>query len=266
MHQHNIDTERFDLTELERTAFCDALVTDSEFWHFKMNENDYDIEVLNPKYVFYCKPRNIKYISDGLYAGFIDFMTVADVIDKYGYMMTKEQLEALEEIGDVEDMKYIIPGLDNYYDSSRSHDWNVKGDSLAMRQYTSFRSFVGDTGYADEHQPNDIGGNVKVKVTTVYWKSQRLIGHLTYIDSQGNVYQQIVDENYKVTHKPVYDETVKPGKTVENLIEGEHIEWIWINEVWGGIKISPMVLGYENRSKDDVIPIYLNVSAFTLSV
>ena len=49
----------------------------------------------------------------------------------------------------------------------------------------------------------------------------------------------IVDENYKITDKPVYDTSVMRGKSKKNLVFGEHIEWIWINEVWGGVKIGP---------------------------
>ncbi len=31
------------------------------------------------------------------------------------------------------------------------------------------------------------------------------------------------------------------NKTKENLVYGEHIDWIWINEVWGGVKIGPNI-------------------------
>src|SRR5690606_14696108 len=85
----------------------------------------------------------------------------------------------------------------------------------------------------------DFGSNHLLRVTTCYWKSQRKLGHLTKIDESGELTMEIVDESYKITDKPIYNTTLIKNKSKENLIFGEHIEWIWINEVWGGVKIGP---------------------------
>jgi len=37
----------------------------------------------------------------------------------------------------------------------------------------------------------------------------------------------------------LYDNTIYKEKTKDTLIFGEHIDWIWINETWGGIKVGP---------------------------
>ena len=42
-HQHKVDVERFRMDELEERGFRDMLITDREFWHFKMMEDDYDV-------------------------------------------------------------------------------------------------------------------------------------------------------------------------------------------------------------------------------
>ena len=47
-HQHKVDVERFRMEELEERGFRDMLITDREFWHFKMMEDDYDVELWNP--------------------------------------------------------------------------------------------------------------------------------------------------------------------------------------------------------------------------
>ncbi len=66
-HQHNVDYERFYMKELESLAFKDMLITDREFWHFKLNDDDYDVEVWNPVLTFYHKchdtPRRCYYLS-----------------------------------------------------------------------------------------------------------------------------------------------------------------------------------------------------------
>ena len=43
-HQHKVDVERFRMDELEERGFRDMLITDREFWHFRIMEDDYEVE------------------------------------------------------------------------------------------------------------------------------------------------------------------------------------------------------------------------------
>jgi hypothetical protein len=54
-HQMKVDEDRFHMDELEERAFRDMLITDREFWHFKMGEDDYEVELWNPVLSFYHK-------------------------------------------------------------------------------------------------------------------------------------------------------------------------------------------------------------------
>jgi hypothetical protein len=99
------------------------------------------------------------------------------------------------------------------------------------------------------------------RVTEAYWKSQRKVGHLTKINEVGEVTTEIVSEEYKVTDDPIYNTSLIVNKTPQNLVFGEHIEWIWINHVWGGVKIgpnSPTFIGVENTT--GINPIYLGIN------
>ena len=269
-HQHEVDEERFTMKEMENMAFKDMLISDREFWHFKMNEDDYEIELWNPVLTFYHKSPEAKYISQSNWAGRVDLMTIADVVDKYGYMMDADQLESLEAIYPVHSAGYLIPGQQNdgsFYDATRSHEWNTQGPSLGMRQFLTARDTFVNTGddiimqiVNQSESVQDFNDVSLLRVTNCYWKSQRMVGHLSKIDEQGQLIDMIVDENYKVTTKPIYDTTVLKNKNRETLVYGEHIDWIWINEVWGGTKIGPNrpaffgnndILGFE--------PLYLNV-------
>jgi len=91
MHQLKVDEERFKMYELEERAFRDMLITDREFWHFRMGEDDYELELWNPVLTFYHKSPDNRYISQANWVGKCDMMTVSDVIDKYGYLMTEER-------------------------------------------------------------------------------------------------------------------------------------------------------------------------------
>jgi len=271
-HQMRVDYERFKMDELEERAFRDMLITDREFWHFKMNDDDYEVELWNPLVTFYHKSPDVRYVSQGNWVGKIDMMTVADIVDKYGYLMDEEQLRSMEAIYPTRAAGYPIGGQQNdgsYYDGTKSHEWNTGQPGLAYRQFTSL--YDGPTGGGDivewilseSEDYFDYRNTDMLRVATVYWKTQRKVGHLIRIDENGDVIQDVVDESYVITLKPIYDTTVFKNKTKENLIAGEHIDWIWINEVWGGVKIGPNYPAYwgmNNYSPDGINPIYLGIN------
>ena len=269
-HQHKVDVERFRMEELEERAFRDMLITDREFWHFHMMEDDYEVELWNPVVTFYHKSPDVRYISQGNWVGKIDMLTVSDVIDKYGYIMTEEQLKALEAIYPIRSGGYIVGGYQNdgtYYDGTKSHEWNVNMPSLAYRQYTTARAnSIMDGGdiinqiLSQGEDYFDQGTAYLLRVTQAYWKSQRKVGHLTKITENGEVTNEVVTEDYKVIDKPIYDTRLFKNKTRDNLLFGEHIDWIWINEVWGGIKIGPNIPSFWGMNNPGGFsPIYIGI-------
>jgi len=269
-HQMKIDEDRFRMDELEERGFRDMLITDREFWHFKMGDDDYEVELWNPVLTFYHKSPDARYTSQGNWVGRIDMMTIADVIDRFGYMMTTDQLESLEAIYPVRSAGYPLQGYQNdgsYYDATKSHDWNTNMPGLAYRQYTSmWDNSVAPGGdiinwiMAEGEDYAPMGTSFLLRVTTAYWKSQRKVGHLTKITENGETMVDIVDESYKITDKPVYNTQLFKNKTKDNLIFGEHIDWIWINEVWGGIKIGPNHPSFWGmNSPGGVSPMYLGI-------
>ncbi len=269
-HQFKIDEERFKMDELEERAFRDMLITDREFWHLKMMEDDYDVELWNPVTTFYHKSAEARYISQGNWVGRVEMLTIADVIDKYGYIMTQEQLESIEAIYPVRSAGYPLQGYQNdgsYYDATKSHEWNTNMPSLAYRQFTSmYDNFVFNGGdiinyiMAEGEDYAPMGAAFLLRVTTCYWKSQRKVGHLTKISDNGEVTTDIIGEDYIVTDKPIYDTTLIKNKTKDTLIFGEHIEWIWINQVWGGVKIGPNHPSFWGMNNPGgVNPMYLGI-------
>ena len=270
-HQLNVDEERFKMPELEERAFKDMLIADREFWHFRMLEDDYDLELWNPVLTFYQKSPDQRYISDSNYVGKIDLMTVSDVVDKYGYLMNEKQLSSLQRIYPAKSAQYQVNGYQNdgaYYDATRSHAWNTEMPGLAYRQYVS--NYANDTARGGDilsqilSQSEDLeywGDGNLMRVSTIYWKTQRKVGHLTKIEFDGEVTQEIIDESFIITEKPVYDTSIFKNKSKNTLLQGEHIDWIWINETWGGVKVGPNVPAMWQTSMDNnVNPIYLGIN------
>ena len=269
-HQHKVDVERFKMDELEERGFRDMLITDREFWHMKMMEDDYEIELWNPALTFYHKSPDARYISQGNWVGKTDMMTVSDVIDKFGYLLSQEQHEALENVYPIRSAGYTIGGLQNdgsFYDGTKSHEWNTNMPSLAYRQYTSAMAGTVLDGadivsqiIAEGEDYYDQGTAYLLRVSTCYWKSQKKVGHLTKITDLGEVSNEIVTEDYIVTDKPIYDNRLFKNKTKDTLVYGEHIDWIWINEVWGGVKIGPNIPSFWGMNNPGGFsPIYIGI-------
>lgn len=269
-HQMKVDEERFKMQELEERGFRDMLITDREFWHFNMMEDDYEVELWNPLLTFYHKSPDVRYISQGNWVGKLDMMSISDVVDKYGWMMTEEQLQALEAIYPARSAGYAIQGMQNdgsYYDPKRSHEWNTQMPSLGYRQFTSLYDAGSQFGdivqwiLSDSEDMQDFGKSYMLRVSTIYWKSQRKVGHLTKITLEGDLIQDIVSEEYKISDKPQYDKSIWKQETKDNLVFGEHIDWIWINEVWGGVKIGPNRPAFWGMNNPGGInPIYLGLN------
>jgi hypothetical protein len=270
-HQLAVDEERFKMQELEERGFRDMLIADREFWHFRMLEDDYDVELWNPVLTFYQKSPDQRYIADSNYAGKVDLMTVSDVIDRYGYLMDEAQLKSLQKIYPARSAQYQVNGYQNdgaYYDATRSHEWNTNSPGLAYRQFTS--NYHNDPARGgdilsqilDENEDISMWGEGNLmRVATIYWKTQRRVGHLTKVELDGEIIQEIVDETFKITKKAVYDTSIFKSKTKENLLEGEHIDWIWINEVWGGVKVGPNLPAmWQSNMGDNINPIYLGIN------
>jgi hypothetical protein len=270
-HQHKVDVERFNMDELEERGFRDMLITDREFWHFRMMEDDYEVELWNPAITFYHKSPDARYISQANWVGKTDMMTPSDVIDRYGYIMSEEQLAALEAVYPIRSAGYNIGGMQNdgsFYDGTKTHEWNTNMPSLGYRQYTTaMTGNVLEGGdvitqiLSEGEDYYDQGTAYLLRVSTVYWKSQRKVGHLTKISESGEVFNEIITEDYKITDKPIYDTRLIKNKSKDNLVFGEHIDWIWINEVWGGVKIGPNIPSFWGMNNPGgFAPIYLGVN------
>jgi hypothetical protein len=268
-HQHRDDVLRFRMNEMEERNFRNSLVTDSCYFHFKMLEDDYKIEEWNPMFTAIFKSPETRYASEGHSAINVKFMTIPEILDEHGSDMTEEQQRSLEHVYTATSVGYDIKGYqrESQYDNTKSVEWNTTGPSLAMRQLTSHVEGV-DLTMLDRllgRNTTAVAGEpYYARVSTCYWKSQRKVGHLTKIADTGEVVVDIVDEDYEVTDKPIYNTTLIDEKNERTLIFGEHIEWLYINQVYGGVKIGPNTPSYWGMpiadSTNGFQPIYIGIN------
>lgn len=251
-----IHEKRYNLHETEPDAFECGLITDSEFWHIDLLDDDFKVELLNPKWCDYHKGPNVKYVSDGDYFLWFDFMSAGDIVNKYGRKMKEEDILKLKDIY-VKTANLLIVDSEKskqgaYYDMSKpwlqATDLNpAMNDSLLGKElaYNFMRSPNFDHNIEVDIL-NPVWGRMVTghpqmfRVMRLYWRSMSRVGWLTKIDRDGTLHpSEWVDENYRVTVDPQYDVSVVKDETKDNLIYGEHIDWTWRPEWRHVMKISP---------------------------
>lgn len=251
-----IHEKRYNLQELDPDGYECGLITDSEFWHIDLLDDDFKVELLNPKWCDYHKGPNVKYVSDGDYFVWFDFMSSGDIVNKFGRRMKEEDILKLKDIY-IQTSNMMIPDYakgmqDAYYDYTKpwrqATDLNpVMNDALLGQElvYNFMRSPNFDHNITTDIF-NPALGKLKdgkpqmFRVMRLYWRSLKKIGWLTRIGRDGSVHlPDWVDENYKVTIEPQYDISIVKEKSKDNLIYGEHIDWQWVTEWRHVIKISP---------------------------
>jgi hypothetical protein len=244
---HKIDEHRFKMGELERESFADYLKTDSSFWYIEMKENDYNVKLLNPITSFKHTSPNIPWISDGNYAGFIDVVSVADAIDIDGELMTEEEMRGLENMLPANvDANYKIldeVSVGSSWNAEESYEKNRSMGVDMRRLLTSidFNSRAGDVIDYIIGQTEDkmlMHNTGMLRRTTLFWKTQRKIGIVFEIKENNETDLYHVDENFVQQINPVYNTKFRDLRNAETLVYGQHVDWIWINEVWGAKKYS----------------------------
>lgn len=183
------------------------------------------VNVLNPLKVFYHKSPEVKYIQDGLYAGYRTFMTIGDVFDIFADDLKDSQKELLEErySSKIDGAKDDLISPSMKYGDMDTYEYKYSKNNLFYSRYGSY----GPSYYDD------------IEVIHLEWVSQRKVGFLSYVDENGEDQLQKVDESFdppKYAKKVEYkDENGNPYTAYE--WDNKSLEWEWIPEVWEATRI-----------------------------
>lgn len=284
-HVLNKDFDRFRMAELEREAFMETLCNSGEYWHIDLGEDNYELEFLDSANCFKHQSHNIKYVSKGDYFGFFENMSAGDIINKLGKKLKPEQFEGLKttlesynstmqnggSTGSIVAHEQGWPG--GTYDTSKPYP--AGKTNVPMADYwrgENLRAIADNFKNTSSEGVASLFGNragtfdqpKMFRVMRLYWKSQRKIGWLVKKDKTGQtVFQDWVDENFKVTTEPIYDHTITTDKTKVNLVYGEHIDWEWVNEWRHIIKINNNIENafWKNQNTYGFDPIYIDGDA-----
>lgn len=257
--------EKFHHPEMEQVECRDMLLVDRCFRHFYLTGTGYQEETWNPIETFFHQSPEVSKVEKGNYVGRTYYLSLADVIDRFGHVMTGKELEELQGEyrrlnGGIQpkdwfgnSITYLSPeGLPYAHRLPTNNAWvynnvpHVKDTTAGLNTDLLFQTYTGDREYS--WYINNL-----YQITEGYWKSQKKIGKLVWFNPETGVLE-----------KKLVDETVVLPDGIREVIgnlygdpqedEVNTIQWTWINEVWGGVKITPLANMGSIRE-----PLYLNV-------
>ncbi len=230
-HQLQIDEQRFNMPNVEKEALFQRVTTDQPYVHVNLLEGDYLIENLDPRFCYYIKSPNIEDVSQSIMFGWEENLYPVDVIAKWGSRLREEDVEKLENIH-----IHSSTGPMLTIDTKSRYNIDTPGLLESAQNYLAFRQ-IKDT-VISRFRGNEYR-SMTVRVTNMYIQVPRKLGKVTMKSGETSApISSIVDDTYKVTFKPVYDESILKEKSERTLIFGEHVEWFYKNETWRCVKIN----------------------------
>lgn len=258
------DKRRFNLKEKEKIEFEDMLVADRCFRHFYLTPDGYNQETWNTIHTFYHKSPEVLHVENGDYVGRVFFMTVPEIINRYGHKMTENQLLALEKY-----KKESYKARTGVGFGELSWAGIPSGMQYPYKGYEYQHMTMATLGF-DPNNPETINNGINqalgtqvdsspippnpyalFQVTEGYWMSQRKLGKLVYDDPQdpGQPMTMIVDETIKI---PGIKEISNSFMELGNDDRINTITWTWAPQTYKGIKINNRFVNMEE-------PIYLDI-------
>jgi hypothetical protein len=169
-------------------GFFHYLVTGEVYSHKGVVRNETFYEILNPLDIDYDKDPDLEFVEDGDWAMVRKYAHASTVIDIFGESLTDEQILELENPQQTSADSYLL-----YRAEANGSDENIYRNRL-------------------------------IECITVYWKSRKRIGFLTYMDPMtGMPEEMIVEEGFRLP------------KEMKEM--GAKIRYEWVNEVWEGTRI-----------------------------
>lgn len=169
-------------------GFFHYLVTGEVYSHKGVVRNDPFYDILNPLDIDYDKDPDLEFVEDGDWAMVRKYAHASTVVDIFGESLTDEQILELENPQQTSADSYLL-----YRAEANGSDENIYRNRL-------------------------------IECITVYWKSRKRIGFVSYQDPITGVPEEmIVEEGFRLTK--------------EMKAMGSKIRYEWVNEVWEGTRI-----------------------------
>jgi len=298
---------RLNIKFLKNKTFEDALLAGLEAVEVDIQHKGQlpRLKPINPLNLFYQKSPDVEFIQYADYAGYKEYLTITQILNDMGDDLSTEDYRKLVDTG----VHGGIRGLNHPWATNRNapSEWKEvqrmgqfpSGRSVTQEDYLVLDAKYGypDKGFVGSRSVSSLGLNATpdrrnmseyMEVYTVYWKSQRRIGVLEYINEYGEVDQTLVDEEFVIPKRAkkevVKEEDYSANKTYYVWYDASDnyykLRWIWVPEVWKGkrvgrdiyVSIGPVKHAYQSLINPYKVKlpihgyVYNNRNAFSVSV
>lgn len=224
----NVLIKELNLKDLKNDAFKHGLISGEELIYIGETNDNPSISIINPLGAFFHKSPEVKYVQDGLFAGYRTYMNSGDILDQFGMYLPEE------------DQKRIDTNTQGFLGLHQSH---INPD---MRYFHDNYYYLNqlNTPYHEGSYSSSVSWGRDWLVQHVEWRSQKEVGFLSYVNEFGDNELDIVSEDFEV---PKYATKIKIPKGFNLEIDGYTwadnlgviytLEWGWIPEVWSGVRI-----------------------------
>lgn len=268
------DYVRYNLEELNRENLRDFLTTGRCFRHYPIKYNNYEPENWNARQTFFSRDLSTRYVQYGEYVGNISWYSANELIQKYGASLSeKDQIRISKKgyypdddfssfenswntvVGSNFSNRYDVPfkGYFNYLEaySMQRHTGLPLGEIKSGEyegQYRYIPPPYQNSWYSSaQRYINDLRKDFLVRtdvfqVTEAYWVSQKRMGWLRYVDSNGMPINTWVTDDISKEFLKEYDIKEIKTESLEEFAKSQeynhHILWFYVPEVWHGTKIN----------------------------
>ena len=292
-HTLEADDKRFYMEEMDRDELISFLGTGKCFRGFELGYDYYKPETWSVLNTFHSNEPGIKYPQDGEFIGKVELMTAAQIVNKYGHLLSKKQKDKVLGTKEKKENPLLfgssgggggsMPSLSKQYVVPHSNYFEYN-DLLSLQEYTGtplgvykYKDKEGNemTGERFLPQRNSVFGNNVMysilgndvepradmyQVTLAYWRSFKEVYLITLESDTGLIAQELFTDDIL---PEVFDEMGL--KKLKNISLSEAVDkkepntvvFDYAPEIWKGIKISG---GYLKE------PLYLDVAPMDFQI
>ena len=202
------------------------IITENPVAHINLVGDSYYPEALEPHNTFYLKSPYVDDISESMMAGWFSYENISTIITNYGSYLGEEDIKKLEGWNGRLLTNLVPNNREKFLTGNYTDVIDSANNYLTMKSWS----------HRTTHERYDEYGQTVARVTHMYFLLPKKVGKLTYKKGE-EYFQDIVDENFRITDKPTYSTTRKKEQNEFTLLDGEHVEWSYINELWRAVKV-----------------------------
>lgn len=277
-HTLEQDQKRHNLDELDKSEMEDFLLTGRFFRHYYVGYDYYKPERWSPLETFFSKDVNAKNPQDGEYVGRVHYISISDIIKRYGHLMNATQIKNMSKQYGVATGNSPVGSASSDFKASLSNGMFGQVQTVPFEGYHNYElglqfqdafdipmgEQVINTGDGEQRIPswlqpfqnnNYVGYRYSqtrredmtvradlLQVTEGYWRSYKKMWFMNYTAKDGQQTTEIVTD--EILKEFIEEHEIKKvsNKSLSDLqkqsLEANTMYEFYMPEIWKGIKIN----------------------------